>query len=182
MRDGAAELVTEVAELVRARNAIDEKLTAFTNRPVVAGHLGEWLAAQIFEILLEPIAVTPAIDGHFSSGPLKGKTVNVKWYGKREGMIDMTSSDVLDYYLVLTGPSSASGASASDTRPLRIDACYLFDAQRLLQWQITRGVKVGVAASVPAAEWNAAELYPSNRGGLLDLEPEQVALLRLFGD
>lgn len=61
-------------------------------------------------------------------------------------------------------------------------ACYLFDAQQLLQRQITRGVKVGVAASVPAAEWNAAELYPSNRGGLLDLEPEQVALLRLFGD
>ena len=27
--------------------------------------------------------------------------VNVKWYGKREGLLDMTADPSLDYYLVL---------------------------------------------------------------------------------
>src|SRR5207253_2093223 len=96
VRDGAAELVAQVAALVRARNAIDERIAAITHRPVVAGHLGEWLAAQIFEIQLEPNAAAAGIDGRFTSGPPEGKTVNVKWYGKREGLLDMTSSELLD--------------------------------------------------------------------------------------
>jgi len=77
------------------------------------GHLGEWIAAQVFGIELEQSAVTAAIDDHFRFGPLQGCTVNVKWYLKQEGLLDMTKSSTLDYYLVLTGPRSAAVTSRS---------------------------------------------------------------------
>jgi hypothetical protein len=182
VRDGAAESVAQMASLVRNRNAIDERIAAITNRPVVAGHLGEWLAAQIFEVQLESSAVAKAIDGRFTRAPLAGKTVNVKWYGKREGLLDMTDSDALDYYLVFTGPKSAATTSVRGTRPMRIDGCYLFDARGLLARQIARGAKAGVAASVLGAEWDVAEIYPTKRSSVLAVGPEEAALLRLFGD
>jgi hypothetical protein len=180
MRGGAADAVRTIASLVRERNAVDAKIAAITNRPVVAGHLGEWMAAQLFDIELERSAVAKAIDGKFTTGQLMNRTVNVKWYGKREGLLDMTTSPALDYYLVFTGPKSPAASSAGGTRPLRIDACYLFDAKGLLSRQLARGAKVGIASSVPAREWEAAEIYPDQRNPLLPLEPEVVSLLRLF--
>jgi hypothetical protein len=182
MRDGASGTVTEVAALLRERNMIDARISAITNRPMVAGHLGEWLASQLFEIDLEPSAAAKAIDGRFATGPLAGKTVNIKWYGKREGMLDMSSSDVLDYYLVFTGPKAAATTSTGGIRPMRIDACYLFEARGLLARQLERGVKVGIASSVLAAEWAAAEVYPEPNSPLLEIDDEAVALLRAFGD
>ena len=41
--------------------------------------------------------------------------MNVKWYLKREGILDMTEAAELDYYLVLTGPK----ATAKDVRTTR---------------------------------------------------------------
>jgi len=38
------------------------------------------------------LAVAPAFDGRFSSGALQGRTVNVKWYLKREGLLDVTGA------------------------------------------------------------------------------------------
>jgi hypothetical protein len=63
----------------------------------VAGHLGEWIAAEIFAIDLEASAVAKVIDGRFTSGPLAGCTVNIKWYGMREALLDMTEDARLDY-------------------------------------------------------------------------------------
>ncbi|MGH4017101.1 MAG: hypothetical protein ACRDSL_24875 [Pseudonocardiaceae bacterium] len=63
------ESIVLVAELVRERNAIDERITQIIQRPVVSGHLGEWLAAQIFNVELEKSAVTAGIDGYFRFGP-----------------------------------------------------------------------------------------------------------------
>jgi hypothetical protein len=103
--------IEQIAELLRERNAIDEKVAKIISRPMTAGNLGEWLAARIFGIELEPTAVTAAFDGRFTSGHLRGRTVNVKWYLKREGVLDMTKSETLDYYLVLTGPTSAALSS-----------------------------------------------------------------------
>ncbi len=85
-------------------------------------------------------ATSAAIDGRFTSGPLQGCTVNVKWYLKREGTIDVTESDILDYYLVLAGP----------------------------------------AASVKAAQWTAAEIFPEQHNHTLIVQPEQRALLQQF--
>ena len=57
--------------------------------------------------------------------------MNVKWYLKREGILDMTEAAEPDYYLVLTGPK-ASAKDVRTDRAWRIDAAYLFDSRRLL--------------------------------------------------
>lgn len=180
MRDQASTLVPQVATLVQVRNEIDAKIAAITRRPVVAGHLGEWIASQLFDIDLEASAVAKAIDGRFTTGPLAGRTVNVKWYGKREGLLDMTEDPSLDYYLVLTGPKSSAGTSRGLTRPLSIEAVYLFDARALLAYQLGRGAKVGIAASVPAIAWEEAEVYPRTANQLLTVPADAMLLLEMF--
>ena len=100
------EMVTHVAALLRERNIIDSGIAKIIGRPVTAGHLGEWIASQIFDISLEESAATPGLDGRFRTGPVSGRTVNIKWYMKRTGLLDTTESSALDYYLVLTGPPS----------------------------------------------------------------------------
>lgn len=99
-----ADSLARAAALLRERNAIDAELARIIQRPMTSGHLGEWIAAQVFDIELEASAVAAGIDGRFRSGPLQGRSVNIKWYLKREGMLDTTECAALDYYLVLTGP------------------------------------------------------------------------------
>jgi hypothetical protein len=170
-----------IAELLRERNAIDEEIAAIMHRPMTAGHLGEWIASQVFDIGHEPSAAAAAIDGRFRSGPLQGRTVNIKWYLKREGLLDTSESDRLDYYLVLTGPPVAAASSRGGTRPWRVDAVFLFDARQLRAEQIERGVKRGAGSSVLKREWVAAEIYPAASNRLLpvtDEQAEQLTLLR----
>jgi hypothetical protein len=120
------------------RNSVDAEIAVITGRPMTSGHLGEWIASRVFDIELEPSAAATAIDGRFRSAPLAGRTVNVKWYLKREGLLDMSSSPVLDSYLVLTGPASAAASSRESTRPWSVDAVYLFDAHELHDEQAAR--------------------------------------------
>jgi hypothetical protein len=40
--------------------------------------------ARVFNIRLEDAANTPGLDGYFTAGPLAGKSVNIKLYGKRD--------------------------------------------------------------------------------------------------
>lgn len=176
--DGQA--VRDVADLLVRRNAIDAALAAIIGRPAVSGHLGEWIAAAIFGIDLEPSASAPAIDGRFCAGPLAGATVNIKCYAAHQGLLDMTTSPDLDYYLVLTGPASPAASSRGTVRPWCIDAVYLFDARRLLSEQEARGVKIGVASSVTKQQWTAARIYPHNVVPALPISDEQAALLALF--
>jgi hypothetical protein len=168
------------ATLLRERNAIDAELARLIQRPMTSGHLGEWIAAQIFDIELEASAVAGGTDGRFRSGPLQGRTVNVKWYLKREGMLDTTEPAELDYYLVLTGPPSAAVSSRGATRPWCIEAVFLFDARQLRSEQIIRGVKRGVASSVIKQQWTAAEIYPSPANAQLAVTSQQAEQLKLF--
>lgn len=168
-----------LAALLRERNEIDARIGDLINRPMTAGHAGEWIAARIFDIQLEPTAVAKAIDGRFRSGPLVGRTVNVKWYLKREGLLDMTEAPELDYYLVLTGPK-ATVRDQKHIRAWRVDSAYLFDAQQLLVEQRARGVKTGTAAGVREAQWRAAEIYPLPTCETLQMSDRQRALLGLF--
>jgi len=156
-----ADPLARAAALLRERNAIDAELARLIGRPMTSGHPGEWIAAQIFGIELEAAAVAAGIDGRFRSGPLAGRTVNIKWYLKREGLLDTTEYTALDYYLVLTGPPSAAASSRGTTRPWCIEAVFLFDARQLRSEQIMRGVKRGTASSVIKQQWAAAEIYPS---------------------
>ena len=79
----------QIASLLVRRNAIDEKIADLTARPAIRGPVGEWIAHKIFRVTLEEDATKECIDGCFTDGPLAGKTVNVKWYGKREGLLDI---------------------------------------------------------------------------------------------
>jgi hypothetical protein len=169
-----------VAALLRERNRVDDRIAAIIHRPMTAGHLGEWLAAEIFDIGLEASAVAAAIDGRFRSGSLQGRTVNVKWYLKREGLLDTTDNPALDYYLVLAGPAAAAQSSRGTTRPWCIENVYLFDAVQLRAEQAARGIKSGVAASVRKSQWIAAEIFPAATNSALRISTAQAQLLRLF--
>jgi hypothetical protein len=70
---------------------------------MTSGHAVEWIASMIFDITLEVRAAIPAFDRYFKSSQLEGKTVNVKWCLRQEGVL-MTTSPTLDYYLVIAGP------------------------------------------------------------------------------
>jgi hypothetical protein len=175
-----ADSLARAAALLRERNAIDVELARLMQRPMTSGHLGEWIAAQVFGIELEASAVAAAIDGRFRSGPLQGRSVNIKWYLKREGLLDTTESTALDYYLVLAGPPATAASSRGTTRPWCIEAVFLFDARQLRSEQITRGVKRGVASSVIKQQWAAAEVYPSATNPQLTVTSQQAEQLRLF--
>jgi hypothetical protein len=151
--DGDA--LRRVADLIAARNKIDEGIAALTGRPALAGHLGEWIAAEVFDVDLEGSAVANAIDGRFASGTPAGCTVNIKWYGKREGMLDVTEDPSLDYYLVLTGPRGPAASSRWST---------------------------GTATSVVTSLWDAAELFPEGRNLTIPLTLEQRNALAMFSD
>jgi hypothetical protein len=114
--------VERIASLLRERNVLDEQIGAIIQRPMTSGHLGEWVAAQVFGIELAASAIQAGIDGRFTAGPLEGCSVNVKWYLKREGLVDLTESPVLDYYLILAGLRSAALSSRGGLRPWRIAA------------------------------------------------------------
>lgn len=170
--------LTSLAGLLRERNAIDERISQIIKRPMTSGHAGEWIASRIFDLELVPSAANPAYDGRFKSGPLVDKTVNVKWYLKQDGLLDMTVSPAPDYYLVMTGPRTTLGDAA--TRPWRVSTVYLFDARSLLAEQQLHGVKIGVATSVRQATWAAAEIHPNTVSEALVLSPEQHQQLALF--
>jgi hypothetical protein len=180
LRLDCVEQITRIAELLRARNSIDAEIAVIAGRPMTSVHLGEWIASRILDIELEPWAAATAIDGRFRSGPLAGQTVNVTWYLKSEGLLDMSSSPVLDYYLVLTGPASAAASSRGSIRPWSVDAVYLFDSHQLSSDQKARGVKKGVAASVLRSQWDTAEIYPRDtfRLPLTAAQAKMLALLR----
>jgi hypothetical protein len=61
------DLLVQAAALLRQRNAIDVELARLIHRPMTSGHLGEWIAAQIFDIELEASAVAAGIDSQGAS-------------------------------------------------------------------------------------------------------------------
>ena len=93
----------------------------------------------------------------------------------------MTTSEMLDEYLVMTGPTSAAATSSGGTRPWRIDGVYLFEASNLKAALVERGRRIGTASSIRAPLWAQAEVYPKLVNSRLPLNQKQVHQLRLFG-
>lgn len=174
------EPLARLAGLIRRKNEVDNEIAALVNRPAQLGHVGEFIAARIFGIRLYSSATHAHSDGEFVDGRLAGKTVNVKWYLKREGVVDLTPDCACDYHLVMTGPRSPAARTVGATRPWVITAVYLFDTQKLLAEQSQRGVQVGVASSVTEAQWQAAEIYPKQNNRQLVVTEERRWLLALF--
>jgi hypothetical protein len=172
--------LSRIAGLLRDRNVIDREIAGIIGRPMAAGHLGEWIASQVFNIELELSAIAEGIDGVFRSGSLEGSTVNVKWYLKREGLLDTSESARLDYYLVMTGPAGAAASSRGAVRPWCVDAVYLFDARNLRAEQESRGVRRGVASSVLKSQWAVAEIYPGAANPAYAVSADQAEMLAMF--
>jgi hypothetical protein len=164
-----------LAGLLAARNRIDAEIAVLTGRPMTAGDLGEWLAAAVFEHRARGI----------HSGrvrwpvPLAGSSVNVKWYLKQEGMVDIASPGP-DVYLLLTGPRAVAGSSRGQVRPWCVESVYVFDAHALVEAQRARGVKLGTASSVPVALWEQAEVYPRPNNRALSVTADQRRALGLL--
>ena len=128
-------------------------------------------------------AVQKGFDGRFAAGPLAGQTVNVKWYGKREGLLDINPASVQDNYLVLTGPKAEATTSKGQTRPLVITEVFLFDASALVEQFKVQKRRLGVAAYVRQHEWEAAMVYPKAAlGARLTLTDAQREALKLFAE
>jgi len=169
-----------IAELLEKRKQIDREISKIIGRPALVGHMGEYIASKIFQIKLEDSATAKGIDGVFIKGSLKGKTVNIKLYGKREGILDIALDNLADYYLVLTGPKSAATTSRKSSRPIVISNVYLSKMTELISKLRKRGVKIGIATSVAKYYWAEAEIYPHKINDKLELTREQVRLLELF--
>ena len=169
-----------LAQLIGNKNAIDREIADIIGRPALIGHVGEHIAAKIFGIKLERSASSKAIDGRFVGGDLAGKTVNVKWYAKLEGLLDITPDTPPDYYLVLTGPRQSPASSRGTLRPWLIRSVFLFDAAALLKDLRSRGVKLGIATSVAREFWDRAEVQPVQRNSDLTLSEKQRKVLEPF--
>ena len=169
-----------VVQLLHTRNAVDQEISRIIQRPMSTGHLGEWLASRIFGIDLHPSATHTGSDGVFADGPQAGRTVNIKWYSKRENLLDISTVGPPDTYLVMTGPPSAAASSRGALRPLCVENVYLFDHDEVVAALTARGTKIGIASSLVKAQWTAAEVFPaaSPRLPLSDEQKHALILLR----
>ena len=171
--------IRKLAALIKKRNAIEADIAAIINRPGEIGHVGEFIASRIFNINLEHSAVTAGWDGHFTESSPAGKTVKIKWYPKREGLLDLNIQFNLDYYLVLTGGQANAKPSRGKTRPWLISD--LFETRWLFSELAGRKVKIGSATSVARKYWEQARVYPGKESLLLPLSEEKREMLALFG-
>lgn len=164
-----------LAELVRQKNYTDSKIAGVIDRPTIPGHFGDFVGAGIFGVELHASAVQKGSDGRFIGGRLSRMTVNIKYYPKNEGVLDISVDGAPDFYLVLTGPRSATVSSRGKTRPWVIEAAYLFEAASLTR-RLTS--KIGVATSVRREFWEEAEIYPRNNPAfpLTEFQREMLAL------
>lgn len=89
-----------LAKLIREKNSIEDEIARLIGRPALVGHVGEWIAGEVFNIELENSANQAGYDGRFKDGVLQGRTVNIKWYPKRDGLLDINESALPDYFLV----------------------------------------------------------------------------------
>ena len=169
-----------LAELIRNRNSIERNIASITGRSALTGHTGEYIAANIFDIQLVESASEKGIDGHFNTGPLAGRSVNIKWYTVRQNLLDLTLESPPDYYLVMTGAKAGALSSRGQVYPATVSSVFLFEWKTLLTALQQRQVKLGVATSVAEHLWTGAEIYPEQRNCILVLTSAQHEQLGLF--
>ena len=170
----------DLAALLRRLNVVADEIVRLIGRPASTGHMGEYIASQLFDLELSPSANQAGIDGHFRSGGLAGRSVNVKWYTKLE-TLDMHPAHVPDFYLVLSGPRSKALNSRHMARPHVITQVFIFESVQLLAELATRNIRPKVGTSVRRSEWEAAEIFPRANCLLYQLSAAQRENLILFG-
>lgn len=176
------EALRQLAKLIFSRNEIDKEISAIIGRPAEKGHIGEFIAAQIFDIELATSASNRGHDGVFRTGPLSGCTVNVKLYSSNQGILDINPDIWPDYYLVLAGPRKSALSSKGCTLPLVVAEVYLFQTRELIRELSLTGSKLGVATSVRRELWDKAQIYPHQANKAITLTSRERELIQLFGD
>jgi hypothetical protein len=169
-----------LAHLLRQWNAIGDEIARLIDRPAQSGHIAEFVAAKIFGINLALSASNKGSDGVFMEGPLAGHTVNIKWSAKYDGLLNLVTTALPDYYLVLRGPKSPAGSSRGKVRPWDIKSVFLFEAGPLHERLAARSAKIGVATSVAKDLWTHSEVFPDPRNPLFSLTASQCEFLNLF--
>ena len=172
--------LARLSDLLRARDSLDAAISEIIGRPALIGHLGEYIASAIFDIELYKSATHKGSDGTFRTGKLAGRSVNIKWYPKQQGLLDLNENTVPDSYLVLAGPKSQAASSRGDTRPFNICSVFLFDSKALMEKLQGAGVKIGIATSLRKELWASAEIYPRHANPVIDVSEEQRRNLELF--
>jgi len=171
----------ELVNAIKCLNTAGEVISRIIERPAEKGHTGEYIASRVFDIQLHPSAVQKDSDGFFTTGPLAGREVNIKWYAHCAWILDLKADAPSGlFYLILTGPVGTMGSSKGKLNPWVITRVYLFDGDALVSTLRSTGVKIGVASSVRQQLWHAAEVYPDSNCNLLTLTRQQKDLLALF--
>ena len=170
-----------LASVIRQRNLVDAEIAAAIGRPAHPGHIGEFVAATIFEISLVETATHKGVDGHFTRGPLAGRSVNIKKYSLDQGLLAIRLDALPDFFLVLTGARMPAASSRGTTQPWTIETVYLLEAVPLVAQLREHGAKINEATSVRRHVWDQAEIYPLPNNDALRLTHEQVSMIELFG-
>jgi hypothetical protein len=89
--------MSRLVGLVRKRNEIDGKIASVIGCPAEKDHVGKFLASCLFDIEIESSATEAGFDGRFRSGSLTDCTVNIKWYAKWEGLLDIKPGRLADF-------------------------------------------------------------------------------------
>lgn len=173
--------LSHLAELVRARNAVESNIANLLGSAVNLDTVGEFIAANVCGIRLIPSVQHNEFAGIFTNAALMGKTVDIRWYTRREGFLNVHTDPTPDYTLVLAGPKLDQNEARALVNPWIITSVYLFHTQELLHTLRTRSVRVGPRVSVNSQLWEQAEIFPTPRNHLFVLTTEQHQLLQLFG-
>ena len=170
-----------LAELLRARNTVESNIANLLGSNVNLSTVGEYIAATIFTITLISSTQNNEFTGIFASQSLRGKTVDVQWYPRREGFLNVHAESTPDYYLVLAGPKQESSTARALVNPWLISSIHLFSAPELLIALRERGVQIGSHTSVINQLWERTEIFPAQHNSALVLTEEQRLLIQLFG-
>ena len=169
----------ELSDLLKEQNRIHKHISLIIQRPGFAGHLAEFIAANIFDIQLNENAAQKGMDGYFNSGILAGKTVDIKYHGKHEGSLNMKPAAYPDYYLVLAGPKTYAGSSRKKEGPFTIHFVFLLESEPLVNELRKRNAKIGIATGVRKAIWDECEIFPRPNEKYL-LTDNQISLLESY--
>ncbi|MCW3840996.1 DUF4263 domain-containing protein [Micromonospora yasonensis] len=94
------ETLHQLAALLQARDDLDVRIAALTGRSARPGDIGEFIAAQVFDIELAGTGIQAGYDGTFRSGPNAGRT---KQRGNviPNGQVHRAVGQVMNYLVAL---------------------------------------------------------------------------------
>lgn len=125
--------LTKLSELLKAQNQIHYEISKIIKRPAQHGHIVEFIAASIFGIQLNQNAAQKGMDGIFTSGLLNGRSVDIKYHSKHEGLLNANVMALPEYFLILAGPKSPAVSSKNQHHPFTIQFVFLLNSTDIIE-------------------------------------------------